>query len=196
MTLPAMSTQPDFISPDEYLRRERMSDFRSEYLGGRIVAMSGASRAHNLIVFNLGGHLHAHLRGQGCEGYVADMKVRLAGSLRYVYPDLVVVCGEPEFQDEKEDVVANPLLVIEVLSDSTEAFDRGEKWNGYRRIPSLAEYVLIAQHRPQVERFVRQGELWTYDSAEGLDAAVTLSSIGLTLPLHEIYEGVPLSDHG
>jgi Uma2 family endonuclease len=193
MSLPQAASDTGFVSPEEYLRRERAADSRSEYRDGRIVAMSGASRGHNLIVVNVIAHVRPHLRGGGRESYVADMKVRLVGSFKYVYPDIVVVCGEPQFEDERTDIVTNPTLIIEVLSGSTEAVDRGVKWNGYQRIPSLREYVLVAQDRPSVERYARQGHLWLYEAVEGTESAVTLDSIGLSLPMDVVYEGVTLT---
>jgi Uma2 family endonuclease len=120
--------------------------------------------------------------------------VRPVDSLRYVYPDIVVVCGDPIFEGDRTDIITNPTLIIEVLSDSTEATDRGAKWEGYQRIPSLREYVLIAQDRPSVEQYVRQGNLWIYIRSDALDAIVTFGGVGLALPLATIYEGVTMTD--
>ncbi len=186
--------QNEHLSPDEYLERERKAEFRSEYRGnGVVVAMAGASRTHNRITFNIAGQLYNRLRGGPCEASINDMKVRLPGTLRYIYPDVVVACGEENFQDEREDILTNPTLIIEVLSDSTQSYDRGEKWEGYQRILSLQEYVLVSQSRAVVERFVRQGDLWLYSLTAGVESIVTLESVGMELPLGEIYEGVSLS---
>jgi Uma2 family endonuclease len=191
-TPPKSDDDAGYVTPEEYLRRERASEGRSEYRsGGRIVAMSGASWAHNLIAFNLVSQIRPHLRGTDYHGSAADMKVRLVGSFRYVYPDIVVVCGQPQFEDEQRtDIIANPMLIVEVLSASTESIDRGPKWHGYQQIPSLREYVLVTQDRAFVERFARHGDLWMYDAVEGIGNSLRLDSIGLTLPLAAVYEDV------
>lgn len=182
-----------FVTPEEYLERERKAGFRSEYREGVIVAMAGASRAHNQIAFNISGQFYNQLRGKNCGAYSNDMKVRLPGTLSYVYPDIVAVRGEQEFQDVREDILVNPALIIEVLSDSTEAYDRGEKWERYQRLPSLQEYVLVAQNRATVERFVRQGDLWMYSLTAGLESVLTLKSVNVVLRLADIYESVPIA---
>jgi Uma2 family endonuclease len=190
-----MSVQPnpiqnEYLTPEEYLERERKSEFRSEYRGnGVIVAMSGASRTHNRIAGNQFALIWTKVRGSSCDVYMNDMKVRLPGTLRYVYPDIVVSCQE-EFQDEREDILTNPTLIIEVLSDSTESYDRGEKWAGYQRIPSLREYILVTQNRAVLERFVRQGDLWLYSRTEGLESVLTLEAVSLELRLRDVYENV------
>src|SRR5690349_21083307 len=144
MTLQSDPQENELLSPEEYLERERKAEFRSEYRGhGIVVAMAGASRWHNQITFSISGQLYNQLRGGHCRAYTNDMKVRLPGTLRYVYPDVVAACGDQEFQDEREDILTNPTLIIETLSDSTEAYDRGEKWERYQQIPTLREYVLV-----------------------------------------------------
>lgn len=193
-----MSAQPnpnesEYLSPEEYLERERKAEFRSEYRGdGIVVAMAGASRAHNQITFNISGQLYNQFRGKACGTYTNDMKVRLPGTLNYAYPDITAVCGDQEFQDEREDILTNPTIIIETLSDSTASYDRGEKWERYQQIPSLREYVLVAQNRAVVERFTRQGDLWVYSLTAGMDSVVSLESVGVSLKLAEIYEGVSL----
>ena len=181
-------------TPDEYLNLERKAEFRSEYRGnGVVVAMAGASRTHSIIKGNIAGLLYAPLLGGSCTAYVSDMRVRLPEPLGYVYPDVVITCDESNLQDQHRDILTNPSLIIEVLSDSTESYDRGEKWAGYQRIPSLREYVMVSQHRAVVERFVRQGDLWIYSLTAGVESTVTLESVGMELPLVEIYEGVTLA---
>ena len=160
-----MSTQiqPRHATPEEYLAVERASETRSEYFAGDIVAMTGASRAHNLIVLNVGAELRAQLRGRACESYVEGMRVKVVAAGVYTYPDVVVVCGEPVFEDEQVDTVLNPTLIVEVLSPSTERYDRGRKLEHYRKIPSLSEYILIAQDARRIEWYTRQeGGLWSY----------------------------------
>lgn len=200
MSTQTIQTHPEeneFLSPEEYLAQERKAEFRSEYRDdGVVVAMAGASRAHNLLTGNIFALLWNYFRGKPCGAYTNDMKVRLPGTFRYVYPDVVVVCGDQEFQDEREDVLANPTVIVETLSDSTEAYDRGAKWEAYQQIPSLREYILVSQNRAVVESFVRQGDLWLYSLAMGTDSSVILESVGASLRLAEIYEGVPLSAPG
>ncbi len=184
--------QPVFVTPEEYLAFERASLERHEYRLGEIVAMSGATEAHNTINMNLSGLVWSGLRGGSCRAYANDMKVRITGSRQYCYPDLVAVCGEREFEDERQDILRNPTLIVEVLSESTEAYDRGEKFLLYQRIPSLREYVLVSQARHAVERFVRDDgeETWRYAAAVGEEESVTLESVGVTLRLADLYEGV------
>lgn len=179
-------------TPDEYLALERHAEFKSEYLDGRIVAMTGATAAHNTITGNVHGELRARLRGTACRQFMGDMRVQIGGGRRYAYPDVVVVCGEPRFLDGALDTLLNPALIVEVLSPSTEAYDRGEKFLHYRTIESLREYVLVAQDRVLVERFVRAGEFWTLSTLSDLDAALELTSVDCSIPLREIYYNVEL----
>ncbi|HEX6041597.1 Uma2 family endonuclease [Longimicrobium sp.] len=179
-------------TPEEYLALERNAEFKSEYLDGRIVAMTGASIAHVTITGNVHGELRTRLRGTPCRPFMGDMRVQIGGGRRYTYPDVVVVCGEPRFMDGALDTLTNPALIVEVLSPTTEAYDRGEKFQHYRSIESLREYVLIAQDRVLVERFVRGGDFWTLSTIESLDAALELTSVDCSIPLREIYYDVEL----
>jgi Uma2 family endonuclease len=184
-----MSSLPDYrVSPDEYLARERTAASRSEYLDGYIVAMSGGSEAHNVIAGNLVTLLNVHLRAKPCRVFPSDMKVHRMDTARYFYPDVTVVCGESRFVDDQRDVLLNPILVIEVLSDDTENFDRGTKFKSYLRLDSLIEYVLVSQTAPAVEHYVRQsaGD-WLYSRVEGLDQEVTFTSVGLVAKLTDIF---------
>jgi len=190
MAVQSKPDQPVFVSPEEYLAFERASEFRHEYHGGEVVAMSGATLAHNRLTRNLVTHLTNALRGGSCEAFTGDMRVGIPRSRRYFYPDITAVCGEPEFEDGVLDTLLNPVLVVEVLSESTEGFDRGEKFLRYQRIESLREYVLVSQTSAVVERFARAGEDWTYHAALGRDATITLESVGVTLRLADVYEGV------
>lgn len=135
------------LTPDEYLAHERAADEKSEYVDGVLVAMSGATRSHILIDVNITGELYRQLKGQPCELYSQDMRVRFAEGDMYAYPDVVAVRGAPEFASEEFDVLLNPTLIVEVLSPTTEAYDRGLKAARYRRRASLQEYVLVAQDR-------------------------------------------------
>jgi Uma2 family endonuclease len=179
-------------TPEEYLALERNAESKSEYLDGRIVAMTGASAAHVTITGNVHGELRMHLRGTACRPFMGDMRVQIGGGRRYTYPDVAVVCGAPAFMDGALDTLTNPALIVEVLSPSTEAYDRGEKFLQYRTIDSLREYVLIAQDRVLVERFVRTGESWTLSTVSDLDAALELTSVDCSIPLREIYYDVEL----
>jgi Uma2 family endonuclease len=179
------------VTPDEYLAAERLSDYRSEYLDGGVCPMTGASTNHSRIVLDFGAELSNRSRERGCEVFVIDMKVRLPGSRKFFYTDVVVVCGELQYHDERKDIITNPGLVVEVLSPSTEAFDRGAKFEAYRTIESLKEYVLVSQNRPLVEQFVRNGDgSWKYAAAAGLESSLTLPSIECTLNLSAVYKRV------
>jgi Uma2 family endonuclease len=180
-------------TPEEYLALERNAEFKSEYLDGRIVAMTGATIEHATITGNVHGELRTRLRGGPCRAFVSDMRVQVGGGRRYTYPDVTAVCGEPRLMDATLDTLMNPVLIVEVLSPSTEAYDRGEKFQHYRAIDTLREYVLIAQDRVLVERYVRSGEFWTLSAITDLDASLELTSVGCTIPLREIYENVEVT---
>ena len=184
-----MSSLPEYrLSPDEYLAVERSGDRRSEYIDGYVIAMAGGSEPHNVIAGNLVTLLNLHLREEPCRVFPSDMKVHRFDSNRYFYPDVTVVCGESRFVDNNRDVLLNPILLIEVLSDDTESFDRGTKFKSYLQLDSLREYVLVSQGSPVVEHYIRQatGD-WLYSRAEGLDQAVALASVGLIAKLADIF---------
>ncbi len=180
------------LSPVEYLALDREAEERSEYLDGEMFSMAGGSREHALIAANLVGELRGQVRHRPCEVYGSDMRVLVEASGLYTYPDLSVVCGEPIFgPDGRRDILRNPTLLIEVLSPSSEAYDRGKKFEHYRAIPSFREYLLVSQERPLVDRFLRQESgIWLFSTAGGLDAKVELSSIGARLALSEVYAKV------
>ena len=178
-------------SAEDYLKQERSSSYKSEFVDGEVYAMTGASRMHNLIAVNIAGELRNLLKNRPCEAYVNDMRVKAAEARSYHYPDIAVVCGVPQFEDEQVDTLLNPTLLIEVLSPSTEAYDRGSKFAHYRKIASLREYLLVAQDQPSIERYVRQGEAWVFTEAVGLEASMPLESINCILSLREVYDKVP-----
>jgi len=184
------------LTPEEYLEHERRAEVRSEYLDGEVFAMSGASREHGLIATNLTRELSLQLKGRPCETFTADMRVKVSAISLYTYPDVVVACGELVFEGEEPDTLLNPTLIVEVLSASTEAYDRGNKFKHYRQIPSLQEYVLVSQEQPQVERFVRRGdgEEWVWSAVTGLEATAHFASIDCRVPLAEIYDRVAFPD--
>ncbi len=177
-------------TPAEYLALERAAEYKSEYIDGHIVAMSGVTRQYDRIAGDTFASLHAQLGDGPCEIFSSDPRVTSVVTGRYTYPDVSVVCGDAEFEDDQLDTLLNPAVIIEVLSPSTEAYDRGSKFAGYRSIPSLREYVLIAQDRPSVEHYLRQGEQWLLTAATDLDASVALPTIGCELRLAEVYRRV------
>lgn len=185
-----MSTQPQtYLTPEEYLAIERRAEERSEYVDGVIYAMSGASFKHNVIVANVVAELVQQLKGRPCRALPSDIKVRMPDSRRFFYPDVSVVCGEPEFHDERSDVILNPTLIVEVLSESTAGFDRGEKFQAYQQLDSLREYLLISQDKIFIEQYVRQArEKWTYIAMVGLESALALPSVECTLSLKAVYD--------
>jgi len=183
-------------TPEQYLALERKAECKSEYINGRIFAMAGASRQHNQITFNIAGELRIQLKGRACIAYSNDMRVKVPRTAFYSYPDVVATCNEPKFEDSFVDTLLNPAVIIEVLSGSTEAYDRGEKFAHYRRLSSLEEYILVAQHRICVEHYVRQGERWILTEISELDGIIPLDSIGCTLPLKEIYDKVEFVAQG
>jgi len=198
-----MSARPKpYLSAEDYLAIDRAAETRSEYFDGEIFAMSGGSFAHSRLQANLIRQLGNRLAGKPCVVNTADLRVKIEASNLYTYPDISVVCGGPRFLDERQDTLLNPVLIVEVLSPSTERYDRGTKFRHYRQIPSLMEYVLVSQDEAQVERFLRTdtGD-WTLRVASGLESRIQLASIGEELPLAEIYEKVelppvPLHDTG
>lgn len=176
--------------PEEYLALERRADYKSEYVNGQIIAMAGASRQHNLIAGNLYREISQQLRGRPCEAYISDMRVKVGRTDLYTYPDVVVVCGEIRFEDTSHDTLLNPLVLVEVLSASTEAYDRGEKFAHYRRLESLQEYLLVAQDKVRLEHYVRQGAQWVLSEISALHDTLHLASIGCDVELQALYDKV------
>ena len=190
-----MSAVPKpYVTPAEYLALECRAEIRSEYYQGEIFAMSGASREHNLIGVNVAGELRQQLRNRDCEVYPSDMRVKVSPTGLYTYPDVVVVCGEPQFEDGELDTLLNPKVLFEILSPSTADYDRGGKFAQYRRLTSLAEYVLISQDRPLIEYYVRQPhDQWLLSERSSLTDTLVLPSIRCQLALSEIYLKVQLA---
>jgi len=179
------------VTPEEYLAAERSSETRSEYLDGGVYPMTGASVNHSRIVLNIGAELKLQLRGRGCDVLVIDLKVRISDSRKFFYPDVTVICEELRYHDERRDIILNPNVVIEVLSPSTEAFDRGAKFQAYRTIESLKEYLLVSQGTSLIEQYVRGNDgTWTLTAVAGLESSLTLPSIECTLNLGAVYDKV------
>ncbi len=182
--------QQTHYTAEDYLALERSASIKSEFHDGHIYAMTGASRKHNLITVNIAGELRSQLKKRPCEAYISDMRVKAAKAVNYYYPDIAVVCGTPQFEDAHVDTLINPTVLIEVLSPSTEAYDRGGKFARYRKIATLQEYLLVTQDQPIIERYIRQGDVWLLSEAVGLDASVPLESIDCVLYLREVYDKV------
>ncbi len=181
------------LTPEEYLAVEREAAYKSEYLQGEAFAMVGASRRHNLISGNVFGELRQQLRDEPCEAYTNDMRVRVQSVGLYTYPDVVVVCSEPQFEDKYIDTLLNPTLLVEVLSESTEAYDRGRKSAFYRTVESLTEYLLVSQDEPRVEQYVKQSDgRWLLTDIRSLDDNVVLVSLPCQLAMKSIYEKVAM----
>ncbi len=175
----------------EYLALERAAETKSEYLGGEIFAMAGASRRHNLITGSVVTRLTTQLESRPCEVYPSDMRVRVPATDLYTYPDVVVVCEEPRFEDAELDVLLNPTVLVEVLSPSTAGYDRGIKFDCYRTIESLREVLFIAQDSTHVVHYVRQNDgTWNLSETRDPEGRLTLASIGAQLLLAEVYAKV------
>ncbi len=182
------------LTEEEYLAQERRSPVKSEYYKGEIFAMAGAKESHNLIIAAVIGILHPHFKGKPCEVYPSDMKVKNAKDCFYAYPDVSIVCGKAEFLSSSQDVLLNPDLIIEVLSESTEKYDRGAKFSLYRNIPSVKEYLLINSEEKKIESFVRNGDNWIYtESHEG--RPFLIKTIEVSLDLDEVYDKVEFAEN-
>ncbi|HYJ87100.1 MAG TPA: Uma2 family endonuclease [Pyrinomonadaceae bacterium] len=183
-------TTPTY-SPQQYLAIERDAKEKHEYLNGEIFALAGASERHNLITGNLFASIHVQLRGKACKVYSGDMRLRVSATGLYTYPDVVALCGDAHFDDEQRDTLVNPNLIIEVISKSTEGYDRGEKFAHYRRLESLAEYLLVSQDKYRIEQYVRQPDnQWLMSEVAKLEENIELPSIKCKLPLSDVYDRV------
>ncbi len=179
------------ITPEQYLAMERAAETKSEFYGGEVFAMSGASRQHNTITTNTLVSLHPQVRRRRCNIFANDMRVKVAATGLSTYPDIAIVCGGAKFEDAELDTLLNPTVIIEVLSKSTATYDRGEKFEHYRKIPSLVEYLLIAQERRLVEHYIRQPDgRWLLSEASDLQDVVELPTIECRLALADVYEDV------
>ncbi len=190
-----MSAQPQpRLTPEQYLELERASEFRSEYYGGRMYAMSGGTHRHALIIGNMVFAVKTARATHPCLVTPSDLRVRVSYGGLYTYPDLVVVCSEPKYADDGKDTLLNPILIVEVLSPSTEAYDRGFKAAQYRTIASLQEYVLVSQTEPRVEVFRRQsGGAWLLSESFGVEALCRLDSLDCQIALSHIFGQVTFS---
>ncbi len=188
-----MSAQPKLrLTPQEYLAIERQAEFKNEYYQGEMFAMAGTSEPHAVVASNINRALGNQLAHRDCLVYNGDLRVKVSPLGKYTYPDVMVSCGKRIFDDEQHDTLVNPVLIVEILSPSTEAYDRGAKFDHYQYIKSLTEYILVAQDACRIEQFVRQGDgTWTYRAFKSREDVVKLESIGCELALQEIYFKVP-----
>ncbi len=182
----------DFYSEDEYFEIERTSVGRLEYVQGEIRAMSGGTADHSTIAMNIGRLLGNAVVSRGCRVFGSDMKVHTNASVN-TFPDISVVCGPPTFYQGRKDIYTNPLLIVEVLSNSTEAYDQGDKFRSYQTLPSLTDYLLVAQDEARVLLYTRHGDLWHSRAITGLGSTVYLLSVDVTLTLADIYTLVELA---
>ncbi len=189
-----MAVQPQqqhYLSPEEYLLIERQAEYKSEYFNGEMFAMAGASRKHNLIVTNLVGELHQQLKQGNCNVYSNDMRVKVRSTGMYTYPDVVVGCGDEQFEDDELDTLLTPILIIEVLSKSTQGYDRVSKFAHYRRLDSLLEYMLVAQQECLIEHYVRQADsTWLLSEKRDTSGIIRLPSIACRLRVEDIYTNI------
>lgn len=179
------------LTAEEYLAKERAAEYKSEYYQGEMFALAGATEKHNLVTLNIAATLHLAVKNMPCKVYSSDMRVKVEVAGLYTYPDVVALCSTAEFDDAHGDTLLNPELIVEVLSVSTEAYDRGKKFEYYRSIPSLREYVLVAQDRVHVDVFTRSEEgRWVLSEASGRQGHIGLASLGYTLLLADVYSKV------
>jgi Uma2 family endonuclease len=190
-----MTAQPKrYITEQEYIDFERANTMKHEYYDGHVYAMTGASRIHNLIAGNTLASLHGQLRQKPCQIFPSDMRIKVQQTGLYTYPDLVIICGEPQFTDDALDTLLNPLVLIEILSPSTERYDRGMKSQHYRTIETLQSYILIAQDHYHIEHYSRQDNgRWLLQEAHGIEAHIAIPSIESTLLFKDVYEKVDMT---
>jgi Uma2 family endonuclease len=179
------------LTESNYLENERAADFKSEFFEGEMFAMAGGTPMHSLIATNLAGEFRARLKGRPCVPFNSDLRLKVEATGLFTYPDLSVVCGPLRFADPAQDTIVNPTVLVEALSDSTEGYDRGKKFEHYRQIPTLREYLLVSQNEPRIEAFSRmEKSLWQLREAAGLAATLEVPSLEIVLSLAEVYANV------
>ena len=178
------------VTAEEYLALDRAAEFRSEFLDGEIVAMSGGRMRHAQLGGSVFGQIYGALQGSACQAFGSDFRVRVSSRM-YVYPDVIVVCGKPILADERQDILLNPTVIVEVLSPSTEKYDRGIKLQRYRGIESLRDYILVAQDQVRVEQYTRaEDHAWAFRDYQSPQESLVMESIGVSVPLARIYERI------
>lgn len=184
-------TQKQTYTPEEYLELEEQAEFKNEYRDGEIVSMAGGTTNHNEISGNILALLKFALRGQDYRVFIGDVKLWIPRERTYTYPDVMIIAGEPIYQDNRRDIITNPLLIIEVLSKSTKDYDQGDKFDSYRSIPSFQEYILIDQSRFYIKQFAKNSEnKWVLTDYEGKNELLMLESVELQIPFPDLYERV------
>ncbi len=185
----------EYYTKEEYLEMEDSAEYKSEYYQGEIFAMAGGSPKHSIICFNIYRSLGNAIADKDCTGFESNMKLELAEADAYVYPDVMVVCGEIRLAENTNDVITNPVLIAEVLSPGTESFDRGKKFEYYQRLMSIKEYVLVSQDKPMVESYFKQDEnSWLYTAVKGIDKTAVFKSLECEIALKDIYHKIPLPE--
>lgn len=186
----AARMKPRWISPEEYLEQEETATDRHEYFNGQIYLMAGGTYNHEVIGVNIISALRQHGRSRKCIAFGSNMKILVKQNGLYTYPDAMLVCGKPELAADRKDIITNPLLIVEVLSDSTQSYDRGDKFALYRAIPSFAHYLLIHQDRPLIEYHQKTSRGWLLTELTGLETVLTLAELEFQLPFTELYADV------
>ena len=183
------------LTPEEYFEFEAASETKHDYFNGQLLAMSGGTSQHSLIAANIIGEARNALKGKPCRVYTSDLRLGVSRRSLYSYPDISIICGEPEYDldDKNKTTVVNPTVVIEVLSPSTEKYDRSDKFKRYLRLPGLREYVLVSQSSARIESFYRRDDgQWLFSFVDGLEQILQIAAVSIELPLSEIYRGVDL----
>ena len=186
----AAKMPPRRLSPEEYLAQEEQATERHEYLNGEIFPMAGGTHNHEVICLNIASALQQHGRGHKCTAYGSNMKIQVKSNGLFTYPDAMLVCGQIEFAPERRDVVTNPVLITEVLSDSTQSYDRGDNFALYRGLPSFAHYILIHQNQPLVEYHHKTSGGWLLTEIAGMDATLCVQELAFEMPFRELYADV------
>lgn len=183
------------VTEEEYLALDRAAEMRSEFFNGEMFAMSGGTMRHSALQANIISELHNALRGTGCREFTSDFRVRVSPGRMYAYPDVTVVCGTPLLADEHQDILLNPAIILEVLSPSTEQYDRGVKFRYYRGIESLTDYILVDQNQVRVEQYTRgDANTWTLHDYQRLGEELIINTINIRLPLIRVYEGIEIPE--
>ncbi|MEB3280395.1 MAG: Uma2 family endonuclease [Lyngbya sp.] len=184
-------TEKSTYTPEEYLKLEEQAEFKNEYRDGEIIPMAGGTTNHNKIAGNFYKRFPLTIQDQNYDVYIGDVRLWIPDARTYTYPDIMVIEGEPIYQENRRDIIINPLLIVEVLSKSTQSYDQGDKFRSYRSITSFKEYILIDQSGYHLEQYSKQAEhQWLFKEYEGEEAILTLESVNLEIPLREIYERV------
>lgn len=183
----------NYISPEEYLERERAAADKHEYYDGEIYAMSGASANHNVVYANTFGEIFYRLKGKDCRPFGSDLRIHIPKNTLYTYPDISIICGELKLTDDKFDTVTNPTVIIEILSQSTRNYDRIEKFSLYRDIETLQEYILMDSQKIHIEKYIRNADnTWQLTDYNSIQDTLRISTVNISLPMEDIYQGLSI----